>query len=304
MKKVILILFIGLLGVIASNESNFFDKQTAAEEASTSQEKATQAATKSSTETKTMVKIGKEDSTLYADAALTTPLTVVNGGELTTYLTPKNDAYQVTTNDGTTGYLALTNGSIVEKTVQETPTDLSDAVIVIDPGHGGSDTGALSTNEEIEEKTITLSTAKKVKKELEATGATVYLTRTSDTFVQLGDICTYSEAKKADIFISLHADSTEYANEATGITTYYYYQENEKLAQTVSDSFDDLPLASRGIATGNYQVLRENLQPALLVEMGYMNNDADLAEMTTSSYQQQLAESLTEALRDYFELQG
>ena len=302
MKKVILILFIGLLGVIASNESNFFDKQTAAEETSTSQEKVTQAATTSSTETKTMVKIGKEDSTLYADAALTTPLTVVNGGELTTYLTQKDDAYQVTTNDGTTGYLALTNGSIVEKTVQETPTELSDAVIVIDPGHGGSDTGALSTNEEIEEKTITLSTAKKVKKELEAAGATVYLTRTSDTFVQIGDICTYSETKKADI--SLHADSTEYANEATGITTYYYYQENEKLAQTVSDSFDDLPLASRGIATGNYQVLRENLQPALLVEMGYMNNDADLAEMTTSSYQQQLAESLTEALRDYFELQG
>lgn len=304
MKKVILILFIGLLGVIASNESNFFDKQTAAEETSTSQEKVTQAATTSSTETKTMVKIGKEDSTLYADAALTTPLTVVNGGELTTYLTQKDDAYQVTTNDGTTGYLALTNGSIVEKTVQETPTELSDAVIVIDPGHGGSDTGALSTNEEIEEKTITLSTAKKVKKELEAAGATVYLTRTSDTFVQIGDICTYSETKKADIFISLHADSTEYAHEATGITTYYYYQENEKLAQTVSDSFDDLLLASRGIATGNYQVLRENLQPALLVEMGYMNNDADLAEMTTSSYQQQLAESLTEALRDYFELQG
>lgn len=304
MKKVILILFIGLLGVIASNESNFFDKQTAAEEASTSQEKVTQAATTSSTETKAMVKIGKEDSTLYADAALTTPLTVVNGGELTTYLTQKDDAYQVTTNDGTTGYLALTNGSIVEKTVQETPTELSDAVIVIDPGHGGSDTGELSTNEEIEEKTITLSTAKKVKKELEAAGATVYLTRTSDTFVQLGDICMYSEAKKVDIFISLHADSTEYANEATGITTYYYYQENEKLAQTVSDSFDDLPLASRGIATGNYQVLRENLQTALLVEMGYMNNDADLAEMTTSSYQQQLAESLTEALRDYFKLQG
>lgn len=303
MRKVILILFIGLLGVIVISRSNFFDKQTAAKETSTSQEKVAQV-TMRSTETKTMVKIGKDDSTLYADTELTNPIAVVNGGELTTYLAQKNDAYQVTTNDGMTGYLALTNGSLVEKNVQETPTDLSDAVVVIDPGHGGSDTGALSNTEEIEEKTITLSTAKKVKEELEAAGATVYLTRTSDTFVQLGDICTYSEAKKADIFISLHADSTEYANEATGITTYYYYQENEKLAQTVSDSFDDLPLASRGIATGNYQVLRENLQPALLVEMGYMNNDADLAEMTNSFYQQQLAESLTQALCDYFELQG
>lgn len=303
MRKVILILFIGLLGVIVISRSNFFDKQTAAKETSTSQEKVAQV-TMRSTETKTMVKIGKDDSTLYADTELTNPIAVVNGGELTTYLAQKNDAYQVTTNDGMTGYLALTNGSLVEKNVQETPTDLSDAVVVIDPGHGGSDTGALSNTEEIEEKTITLSTAKKVKEELEAAGATVYLTRTSDTYVQLGDICTYSEAKKADIFISLHADSTEYANEATGITTYYYYQENEKLAQTVSDSFDDLPLASRGVLTGNYQVLRENLQPALLVEMGYMNNDADLAEMTNSFYQQQLAESLTEALRDYFELQG
>jgi N-acetylmuramoyl-L-alanine amidase len=64
-------------------------------------------------------------------------------------------------------------------------------VIVLDPGHGGEDTGALSNDELTEEKEVTLSTAEKVKSALEAAGATVYLTRTTDELVQLGDICTY-----------------------------------------------------------------------------------------------------------------
>ncbi|MGC3017516.1 N-acetylmuramoyl-L-alanine amidase family protein, partial [Enterococcus faecium] len=80
-----------------------------------------------------------------------------------------------------------------------------------DPGHGGNDTGALSKDEQTEEKDITLSTAIKVKKALEDAGPTVYLTHTTDELVQLGDKCDYSEEKKADVFISLHADSTEYA---------------------------------------------------------------------------------------------
>ncbi len=300
MKKLVLIFFIGLLGMVAISKLGFFEKKTTAEQTTTSQTQTTQT-TASTSETKKFVKIGKEDSTLYEDAAMTEPLATVNGGEFTTYLSQNTESYQVTTQDGVTGYLDLTNGTFVEKAIQKAPTDLSDAVIVIDPGHGGSDTGALSNNEEVEEKTITLSTAKKVKEALEAAGAKVYLTRTSDEYVQLGDICTYSEEKKADAFISLHADSTEHANEATGITTYYYYSENEKLAQTVSESLEDLPISSRGIETGNYQVLRENLQPAILVEMGYMNNDADLAQLTNSSYQQKLAESLTKALTSYFD---
>ncbi len=61
------------------------------------------------------------------------------------------------------------------------------------------------------------------------------------------------------------------------------------------------PLDSRGISTGNYQVLRENLQPSILIEMGYMNNDGDLEELVTDSYQQQIAASLTQALTTYFQ---
>lgn len=173
-------------------------------------------------------------------------------------------------------------------------------MIVLDPGHGGDDTGALSTDGLTEEKTVTLTAAKQLQTSLEAAGATVYLTHETDDYISLDDICAFSEEKSADLFISLHADSTESANEATGTTTYYYYNSEQRLAETVSDELADLPITSRGTATGNYQVLRENLQPSLLIEMGYMNNEEDLATLTTVNYQQQLAQSITQALLTYF----
>lgn len=148
------------------------------------------------TEQETLVKIGKNDRTLYTDDSLTTPLATINGGELTEFLSETKNAYQIKTNDGYTGYLALVDGTKVTKNIQTKPKELSDAVIVLDPGHGGNDTGALSNDEQTEEKDITLSTAIKVKKALEDAGVTVYLTHTTDELVQLGDICDYSEEKR------------------------------------------------------------------------------------------------------------
>lgn len=237
---------------------------------------------------------------MYADSSLSEPLISVNAGELATLLSTTDNAYKITTNDGETGYLSLTDGSSLTRSTQELPSDLSEAVIVLDPGHGGDDTGALSIDGHIEEKTVTLAAAKQLQTSLEAAGATVYLTHETDDYISLDDICAFSEEKSADLFISLHADSTESANEATGTTTYYYYNSEQRLAETVSDELADLLITSRGTATGNYQVLRENLQPSLLIEMGYMNNDEDLATLTTVNYQQQLAQSITQALLTYF----
>lgn len=302
MKKILsLFLMVGILFLVI-NHLGFFEQTTTAEQTSNTKETEATATstTTSNNETLQQIKIGKEDGTVYADDGLTTILTTVNGGELTEYLSETADSYQIKTNAGITGYLAKTEGTKITAKTQSKPTSLSEAVIVIDPGHGGDDVGALSTDEQVEEKEITLSTAKKVKAALEATGATVYLTHETDEYIQLSDICAYSSEKSADVFISLHADSTETANEATGITTYYYYGKNEELAQTIADGFSNLPLDSRDIAYGNFQVLRENLQPAILVEMGYMNNDSDLAKLVTDSYQEKFAESLTTSLTTYF----
>jgi N-acetylmuramoyl-L-alanine amidase len=301
MKKLMAIVFLGAVVFFGIYKSGIFEQDTTAEQTESSEKiSETSTAAKSESTTATLIKIGKEDSDLYSDEAMTSKLALVNGGELTEYISETDDAYKIKTNDGDTGYLPKSSGEKVTKTAQATPDSLSGAVIVLDPGHGGEDTGALSNDELTEEKEVTLSTAEKVKSALEAAGATVYLTHTSDELVQLGDICTFSEEKKADVFISLHADSTDYANDATGITTYYYYGEEKTLAQTIQDSFADLPLDSRGISYGNYQVLRENLQPSILIEMGYMNNDNDLSELVSDTYQEQLADSITAGLTNYF----
>ncbi|MHC5218100.1 N-acetylmuramoyl-L-alanine amidase family protein [Enterococcus sp. LJL128] len=60
-----------------------------------------------------------------------------------------------------------------------------------------------------------------------------------------------------------------------------------------------LPLDNRGVEAGNFHVLRENTRPALLLELGYMNNDYDLAAFTTKNYQQQVAEGLLEGMTEY-----
>ena len=87
-----------------------------------------------------------------------------------------------------------------------------------------------------------------------------------------------------DVFISFHYDSTEDSNEASGTTTYYYDEKNLPLANAVENELaKNLPLISRGVEFGDYQVLRENNQPALLLELGYMNNDNDLAQFKTKN---------------------
>ncbi|WP_066026384.1 N-acetylmuramoyl-L-alanine amidase family protein [Enterococcus mundtii] len=298
MKKMRIIIFICLIGIIALFKFGLSNQETDARQQTSNSVSSIIQTTDSSSEN--LIKIGKEDATLYADSSLSEPLNSVNAGELATLLSTTDNAYKITMNDGETGYLSLTDGSSLTRSTQELPSDLSEAVIVLDPGHGGDDTGALSTDGHTEEKTVTLAAAKQLQTSLEAAGATVYLTHETDDYISLDDICAFSEEKAADLFISLHADSTESANEATGTTTYYYYNSEQRLAETVSDELADLPIASRGTATGNYQVLRENLQPSLLIEMGYMNNDEDLATLTTVNYQQQLAQSITQALLTYF----
>lgn len=85
-------------------------------------------------------------------------------------------------------------------------------VVVIDPGHGGQDPGAVGGNRAYE-KNVTLATSRELKKQLEATGRyTVYLTRDSDKFIKLADRVKIARAKGADLFISVHADSIDKPN--------------------------------------------------------------------------------------------
>ncbi|MFT9050196.1 N-acetylmuramoyl-L-alanine amidase [Liquorilactobacillus nagelii] len=178
---------------------------------------------------------------------------------------------------------------------------LNNATIVLDPGHGGSDSGALSSSGKME-KTYTLKLAKEVAQELRARGAKVYLTRTSDRFVSLAARPNLSNEVHADAFISFHFDSSPTENSASGVTTYYYHRQlSYRLASSINQKFNNISLENRGIEFGNFEVIRDNDFPAILLEMGYINTDRDFQQIRSSHYRNTVANDVVAGLNKYFE---
>lgn len=219
------------------------------------------------------------------------------------YLGKEGDFYKIKLNSGDTGYIAswLVSISNSKHPIKSAATKISEATIVIDPGHGGSDTGALTTNQKHYEKTYTLDTAQRLQKQLQQAGANVILTRKGDSDMDLASRARLANKLNADVFISLHFDSTSDKSQATGITTYYYSEKKDQpLAQNIQRQFKHLALPSRGTRFGDFEVTRENEQPAILIEGGYLNNKKDYKQIANPAYRQKLADCILQGLMDYF----
>lgn len=217
----------------------------------------------------------------------------------------QGDWYQVKTSNGSTGYVA--NWVVDISSGGETPqksktTKLSEATIVLDPGHGGNDPGAKGDKGTVE-KSATLKTAKTIRSKLESAGAKVVMTRNKDEYVSLRDRNKTAAKNQADVFISIHFDSVEDSADGSvsGQTTYYYKKRDKELANTINDSLGDaLSISNRGARVGDYYVVRENEQPALLLELGYLSSRQDEDRINSSSYRNQIADAVTEGLANYF----
>ena len=229
---------------------------------------------------------------------------VANAGAVYAFQNNIGDFVEVQTNNGETGYIAnwLVESSVATTTQTRVPaitTTLSEATIVIDPGLGGADPGAIG--DYMYEKQATVDTAAIIAQKLESVGANVILTRTGDESISLEERAYLSNSYGADLFISIHYDSTPEGVYATGTTTYYYADSDNYVADLINDELSkNLPLPNNGSRFGNFLVLRENAQPAILLELGYMNNPDDVATFNTSHYQNLVADSILNALTDYF----
>ncbi|WP_125980513.1 N-acetylmuramoyl-L-alanine amidase [Loigolactobacillus iwatensis] len=175
---------------------------------------------------------------------------------------------------------------------------LAEQTIVIDPGHGGSDSGALATND-TEEKRYTLKMALALKQQLKSSYARVILTRDSDQTVALASRPALANKRGASLFISFHFDSTPVANTASGFTAYYYHAASKPFAKALSKSLSGLGLTNRGTAYGNFQVIRDSQMPAVLLEMGYINDYTDYQYISSATYQQHVAQLVYEGLQRY-----
>ena len=225
----------------------------------------------------------------------------VNQGEVVYILqTASNGWGEIETEDGIIGWVNLSYLSDTAPT-NGVASELTGKIIVLDPGHGGKDPGA--TGATTKEKDLTLSIAKKLKTKLEAAGATVYMTRTGDTYPTLDERVQYSKDKKADVFISIHINAG--SSTASGIETYYWTSgknEKELATQVQKEVVASTGLTSRGVKTSNFRVIGTTTTTySILVELGFITNPKEEKIISTSKFQDDAATGIVNGLEAYFE---
>lgn len=181
-------------------------------------------------------------------------------------------------------------------------------VIVLDPGHGGSDVGTQSlTKPRYQEKNLNLLTARFVKQYLQKMGYKIFLTRHQDVFVSLEKRSALANKYHAQLFVSLHYNSAPSA-EAKGVEIFYYSsrqqfkrtQQSRAFAHSVLKSLiKQAKVTSRGVKSGNWAVIREAKMPAILIECGFMTNQEEMQKIKDLNYVRRLAWAIAQGTDAY-----
>lgn len=181
-------------------------------------------------------------------------------------------------------------------------------LIVIDAGHGGKDDGTQSHTYPIcLEKTMTLSTAKMLDIFLQSMGYRTIMTRNHDVFIGLSERAKFANDKNSKLFLSVHYNAAE-NRKASGIEVYYYNtdsdfkrsKDSKKLATLVLDGvITNTKGKSRGAKHGNFAVIRETKMPAIIVEGGFMTNDAEMEKIRDKNYTKKIAWGIAQGVRKY-----
>lgn len=195
--------------------------------------------------------------------------------------------------------------------------------ICLDPGHGGKDPGERAGSNE--EKKYTLLLAQEAAAQLRAAGFKVYLTRGSDSYVDLSTRPAIARRHEADLFVSLHFNSTEESrNEVKGVEIFCCTpagatstnargegdtrwvagnrndEKNMLLAYLMQKSYTkSLDTEDRGVKRARFQILREATMPAILIEGGFMSHPAEGRKIYESSYRKQMAHAIVEGVLAY-----
>ena len=234
------------------------------------------------------------------------------------------------------------NARITQAQPQSQPSNISRGnkkyTIVVDPGHGGHDSGARGNG--YNEKDIALQVATRLANNLRQ-DYNVIMTRDSDFFVPLDTRAKIGNDANADFFISIHLNSGS-SSSANGTEVFYFskkdqgsyaaqvakfenkvdgsygdvpfsdfilndifYRKNQKTSQAIAESvlnnlINTTGLRRRGVFGANFAVLRGSNSPSILVELGFMNNYSDLLQYLTPDGQERAANAIGSAIRSYF----
>lgn len=174
------------------------------------------------------------------------------------------------------------------------------ALIVLDAGHGGENPGA--TYQGRQEKDDALSLVLAVGKILEARGQRVYYTRTTDVYESPAQKAAEANQVGADYFVSIHRNSSPYPNQYTGVESLVYnkYGLAAQMAKNINAQLEKVGFENQGITERpNLAVLRRTRMPAVLVEVGFINTDADnrLLDEQFDDVAQAIAEGILESIQ-------
>ncbi|RKD76493.1 N-acetylmuramoyl-L-alanine amidase [Sinobaca qinghaiensis] len=191
-------------------------------------------------------------------------------------------------------YVNLTGGQ-----PEPEPSVLAGKVISIDAGHGGNDPGAVANG--LQEKELNLDVALRVEKRLKDLGATVIMTRKTDTFIELGQRARIANDAKASSFISIHGNAFNAA--ANGTETFHHptSTEGRKLATALqTELIEELSTTNRGVKNNNFAVLRLTSMPSALVELGFLTNAAEAKRLKTNEFREKSAIAIVNGLETYY----
>ncbi len=184
---------------------------------------------------------------------------------------------------------------------------LKNLKITIDPGHGGSESGAIGCLGD-KEKDINLEIAKNLRSKLEKAGAKVLMTREDDSYVGLNERVEKSNYFNADIFLSIHNNALPDSaadRDATGTEAYYFYPQSKELANILAKSVTDKTGFKNGGARGkSLAVVRNTQSIAVLLEVGYLINPDDNSKLINKDFQDNVTDGIIDGLERYLKQNG
>lgn len=186
------------------------------------------------------------------------------------------------------------NGVIIER------KNLKNNIIVLDAGHGGTETGAIRLG--ILEKDITIDVTKRIANILTKKGFHIEMTRWNDETVSLQKRVEISDSINPILFMSVHVNAS--VNESvTGVETHYYKDDSKEYANVVQSELSKLNSPNRGVIKSKFYVINHTKAPAVLVEIGFLSNNDERIQLLSEKRKQQTAEFLANGIIKFIKAQ-
>ncbi|NJO75052.1 MAG: N-acetylmuramoyl-L-alanine amidase [Leptolyngbyaceae cyanobacterium RM1_406_9] len=169
-------------------------------------------------------------------------------------------------------------------------------VVVIDPGHGGRDPGAIGIGG-LREKDVVLSISRQVADLLEREGIQVVMTRADDRALELSTRVQMAQRANANYFVSIHANALNMSRpDVNGVET-FYHRSGRELAQSIQNSImQSVNMNNRGVKQANFYVLRNTSMPSVLVEVGFVTGRDDAAKLRDAGFQTTMAGAIARGI--------